>query len=156
VIILLDNTVLSNFALVERFELLITALEGEAIVTSQVLGEFLDGVGIGKLPDTDLEGLNVIELGNDEVSLFQALLAHVNVGESSCLAVAAKRDGKIITDDRDARKLAAQLRVPVSGTIGVLMRLVNIRVLSLAEANKLLKKMVDKGYRSPVESLEEL
>jgi hypothetical protein len=70
--------------------------------------------------------------------------------------VAAQRNGRILTDDRDARKLAAQLKIPVSGTLGILLRLVQIDALMLFEANEMLGQMVSKGYRSPVQKLEEL
>ena len=43
-------------------------------------------------------------------TVFQELLMRVNAGEAACLAVASQRNGRILTDDRDARKLAAQLK----------------------------------------------
>jgi hypothetical protein len=91
-----------------------------------------------------------------EETLFQELLNRVNAGEAACLAVASQRNGRILTDDRDARKLAAQLKIPVSGTLGILLRLVQTNVLTLSEANEILGWMVSRGYRSPVQKLEEL
>ena len=76
--------------------------------------------------------------------------------EAACLAVAAHRNGRVLTDDRDARKLAAQMKIPVSGTLGVLLRLVQIDALTLPEANNMLKQMIAQGYRSPVEKLDDL
>ena len=61
----------------------------------------------------------------------------MNAGEAACLAVAAQRNGRLLTDDRDTRKLAAQLKFSVSGISGILLRLVQIEVLTLAEANEL-------------------
>jgi len=66
------------------------------------------------------------------------------------------RTSRFFTDDRDARKLAAQLQVPVSGTLGILLRLVQIQALTMEQANALLALMVAKGYRSPVGDLGEL
>jgi predicted nucleic acid-binding protein len=62
----------------------------------------------------------------------------------------------VLTDDRDARKLAAQLRIPVSGTLGILLRVVQIDVVTLPEANDILLQMIAKGYRSPVQDLDAL
>jgi predicted nucleic acid-binding protein len=154
--LLLDNTVLSNFALIARIDLLIKAIEGQISTTPQVIGEFNDGVTKGRLPQSKLDWLEVAYLGVEEEALFQELQNHVNAGEASCLAVAARRDGRILTDDRDARKLAAQFKIPVSGTLGVLLRLVQIHELSSTEANELLGQMIAHGYRSPVERLEDL
>lgn len=155
-ILLLDNTVLSNFALVNRIELLTNALGNQSATTSQVLGEFENGVARGRLPETQLDWLEVLDMEAEEELLFWELLARVNAGEASCLAVAAQRNGRVLTDDRDARKLAAQLKIPVSGTLGILLRLVQINVLALSEANDILGQMITGGYRSPVEKLEDL
>jgi predicted nucleic acid-binding protein len=155
-IMLLDNTVLSNFALVNRIELLTNALENQSATTFQVLDEFENGVARGHLPETRLDWLEVLDMEAEEESLFRELLARVNAGEASCLAIAAQRNGRVLTDDRDARKLAAQLKIPVSGTLGVLLRLVQINVLALFEANDILGQMIIGGYRSPVEKLEDL
>lgn len=155
-ILLLDNTVLSNFVLVNRIELLTEALGNEVATTPQVIGEFNDGVARGRLPETRLDWLEVVNLGAEEESLFRELLVRVNAGEASCLAVAVQRNGRVLTDDRDARKLAAQLKIPISGTLGILLRLVQINVLALSEANEILGQMIAGGYRSPVEKLEDL
>lgn len=154
--LLLDNTVLSNFALVGRIELLTNALGSQIATTPQVMDEFNDGVARGRVPETKLDWLEVINIEAKEETVFQELLMRVNAGEAACLAVASQRNGRILTDDRDARKLAAQLKIPVSGTLGVLLRLVEIDTLTLFEANEILGQMVSKGYRSPVQKLEEL
>ena len=155
-ILLLDNTVLSNFALVNRIELLTNAFGNQSATTSQVFDEFENGVARGRLPETRLDWLEILDMEAEEEPLFGELLARVNAGEASCLAVAAQRNGRILTDDRDARKLAAQLKIPVSGTLGILLRLVQINVLALSEANDILGQMIIGGYRSPVEKLEDL
>ena len=155
-LILLDNTVLSNFALVARIDLLATGMGGATATPSQVMHEFRDGIARGRLPDTRLAWLEVVELSAEEQRLFEGLAARLNAGEAACLAIAIRRGGRILTDDRDARKLAAQYKVPVSGTIGVLLRLVQIGTLTLPEANDLLGQMIEYGYRSPVSRLDDL
>jgi len=154
--LLLDNTVLSNFALVNRIELLTKALGSQIATTPQVIDEFNVGVAKGRLPETKLDWLEVINLESEEETLFHELLIRVNAGEAACVSVASQRNGRILTDDRDARKLAAQLKIPVSGTLGILLRLVQIEALTLSEANEILGLMVTSGYRSPVEKLEDL
>ncbi|MCW7070572.1 MAG: DUF3368 domain-containing protein [Methanophagales archaeon] len=77
-------------------------------------------------------------------------------GESSCLSIAISRDLKVLTDDRDARRLAQRRGVPVSGTIGVLVEAVREGLLSIEEANTMLSDMIEKGYFSPFETLDEL
>ena len=66
------------------------------------------------------------------------------------------RGCRFLTDDRDARELARRLRIPLSGTLGVLARLIDIGCLRLEEADALLAQMIAAGYRSPVPSLIDL
>jgi predicted nucleic acid-binding protein len=155
-ILMLDNTVLTNFALVNKLELLPRALGSRVATTSQVISEYKEGVAKGLLPGVDWDWLEIVDLELEEQALFQQHLERVNAGEAACLAVAARRNGRILTDDRDARKLAAQLKVPVSGTLGILLRLVQIEALTLPEANRILGEMIHKEYRSPVDKLDDL
>jgi predicted nucleic acid-binding protein len=48
------------------------------------------------------------------------------------------------------------MQVPISGTLGLLTRLVQQAHLSLQEANDLLRRMIAAGYRSPVSDLSEI
>lgn len=155
-ILLLDNTVLSNFALVDRLKLLPKALENQIAAPRQVIAEYDEGVKRGILPETEWDWLQVVKLESAEEALFEEHLRRLNPGEAACLAIAVHRNGFVLTDDRDARKLAAQLKVPVSGTLGVLLRLVQTDTLTLHEANSILQQMIDRGYRSPVHTLDEL
>ena len=53
---------------------------------------------------------------------------------------------KVLTDDSDARKMANILGVPVSGTIGVLVRCVKKDIISKEDGNLILKEMIEKGF----------
>jgi predicted nucleic acid-binding protein len=152
---LLDNTVLSNFAIVRRTDLIRAALE-EAATVPQVLDEFRAGVLRSRVPPIDWSWLSVLTLTDEELGLFKKFALRLNDGEAACLAVAALRGSRIVTDDRDAREIAAKMRVSVSGTIGLLVRLVDTRVLMAAQADELLAEMISAGYRSPIASLAQV
>lgn len=155
-IALLDNTVLSNFALTDRIDLLQAAFANAVSITEQVAAEFHAGVAGSRLPQTDLSWLPVLRLTKKELHLYEGLCKHLNAGEAACLAWAANKECIVFTDDRDARELASQMQIPVSGTIGVLLRLNDLGRLSITEANALLAAMVAYGYRSPVTTLAQL
>jgi predicted nucleic acid-binding protein len=91
-----------------------------------------------------------------EIPRYHQLLRTLNAGEAACLAMALARECRVLTDDRDARELARHLQIPLSGTLGVLMRLVDIGYLSLDEADALLSQMVAAGYRSSVTALRDI
>ncbi|RME59079.1 MAG: DUF3368 domain-containing protein [Caldilineae bacterium] len=156
VIALLDNTVLSNFAVVERSDLVQAALHEKCATLRQVLDEHQTGVQLGRLPSVDWSWLPILTLEDDELQLYKQLRTRLNAGEAACLSKAARGGYILFTDDRDARAVAAQMQIPVSGTLGLFMLLLDHSLLSLPEADNLLAQMVSAGYRSPVQSLEEL
>ena len=150
--VLLDTTVLSNFAHIERLDLLRLALP-DAMTTPHVVAEFKRGLASGHLPTCDCGWLEVVELTVSE----EANLAHVRMvlddGEASCIAVALEREASLFTDDLDARRYAQCHGICVSGTLGVLSLLVEGGHLTVAEADDCLERMITHGYRSPVRSL---
>lgn len=155
-IALLDNTVLSNFAVVRSPDLLRIALGDKSATPQQVFNELEAGVIAGKLPRLDWQWLQVWSLDQTEAPHYNELLCTLNAGEAACLAMAFARGCRVLTDDRDARELARRLRIPISGTLGVLSRLVDIGHFSLDESDALLSQMIAAGYRSPLISLREI
>ena len=69
--VLVDNTVLSNFAKVNRLDLLRKAFD-RVYVTKQVLEEFRLGVKRGVLPNVDV-AFEVLKLKDEELELYNAL-----------------------------------------------------------------------------------
>ena len=155
-IALLDNTVLSNFAAIGRPDLVQLALGDDAATCEAVWAELQTGIRLGKLPDYDWSWLPVLALTDSEMPLYHLLSERLNEGEAACLAMAATRQCRVFTDDQDARSLAAERRIPISGTLGLLLRLIDLQVLSLTEADAQLAAMVAAGYRSPIASLQVL
>jgi predicted nucleic acid-binding protein len=79
----------------------------------------------GWLRLTDLEG-------DEERERYAKLAALVHSGEAASLAIAAHRGWTFVTDDRAARQLAQRERVAVTGTLGILLLLIDQDVLNLA------------------------
>lgn len=155
-IALLDNTVMSNFTVVQRPDLLRLAFGDGLATPQQAFDELKAGINAGKLPNVDWQWLPVWTLQDVEMPHYSQLLQRLNAGEAACLAVALERHCRVLTDDRDARELARRLQIPLSGTLGVLVRLTDIQHLSVDEADHLLHNMIAAGYRSPVTSLRKI
>jgi predicted nucleic acid-binding protein len=154
-LVLADTTLLSNFAHVQRPELLLSAFEGLSVPRS-VMAELITGVQAGRVPACDWSGLDFIDLMPGEIAHVEALRQTLGVGEAECIAAAVARDGSVLTDDRNARRAAVAAGLTVSGTLGVLIRLVDQGELSRTQADELLAEMQQHGYHSPVNSLDEL
>ncbi len=154
--ILINTTVLSNFALTQVMPLLADFCGVRALATDEVLGEFAKGVDQGIIPATSLKWLKRVKLrGPKERALFMQLRLWLGEGEASSLAIAVSRGYSFLTDDMKARRVAQTAGVPVSGSVGVLLELIRTRKLTLEEGNKVLRTFIQHGYFSPVERLDE-
>lgn len=152
---LLDNTIISNFALVGKIKFL-KQLQENLAVPEEVRKEFLTGVDKGVVPKTDISWLKVVRRIEDEDNLFEKFRLRLGMGESACLAIAINRGWKLFTDDVDTRDMAQRFEAPVSGTIGMLIYLIHKRYIPLNEGNSILRSMIDKGYYSPIRVLDDL
>jgi predicted nucleic acid-binding protein len=153
---LLDTTLLSNFAHIRRADLLRLALGEEAATTLAIIAELRAGEALGLVPSCDWNWLTVLEPTDEERRLAADLERQLDPGEAEGLAVAQMRQCKFLSDDFAVRRLARQRGLVVSGTLGVLLALIDEKNLSLEEADSLLTIMTSHGYRSPVRSLQEL
>jgi len=160
--IVVDTTVLSNLARVNRIDLL-KKLHVQIVLPSQVHEEILKGITAGysfleeadKVVEADWVKLAVLE-DERERTLFRNLLDIVGYGEAAGIAIAKERNLVFFSDDRKARRVAQDQGVKISGTLGMLELLVEEGKLSIGEADEILSKMIQGGYRSPIQSLKEL
>jgi len=150
-----DTTVWSNFAHAGRPRLVERAFPTVASPPA-VVDEIEVGVRLGYLPDRDWTFVRRIAMSEREIERARELGARLGAGEAESIAVALLRRGLLLTDDRPARRVAKDLGVRVSGTLGVLVGLVDAGHLAANRADRLLARMIEVGYRSPVGSLSRL
>jgi predicted nucleic acid-binding protein len=81
VIALLDNTVLSNFSVVERADLVRRALGEDAATTQAVWDELQTGVRMSRLPAQDWSWLQILSLTEDEREVYDLLTRRLNAVE---------------------------------------------------------------------------
>jgi predicted nucleic acid-binding protein len=153
-LVLLDNTVLTNFAVVQQPKTAIQACPGRACTTSAALVEYLAAPEGEHLAEDAWRDLPIVELTEAETQLAETLPAGLGAGERACLAVAIARSGIMASDDLQARRMAVRHGIRTAGTIGLLVMAVEASLLSLAQANGLLTAMIAAGYRAPVERLD--
>jgi predicted nucleic acid-binding protein len=157
--LIVNNTVLSNFAFVDRLDLLKNIFQ-KVYLTPKVYREVEEGIRDGyefqehtrKVMEAQ-EWLIITEPNQRELELYRNLLLRLGSGEASCLAIAKGRGWLFLTDDLNARKTAIQLDVRISGTIGVLRIAMEQGFIPIEEGNRLLHSMIDNGYFSPISDL---
>jgi len=155
--VIFDTMVISNFAKAGQLDLLRTLYPQNACCSGFVVAEVLRGFQQGH---SDLEAL--IQLLADgwprqedlvtqaERRLYARISVSLGDGESSCLALAAHRGYVFACDDRLARSEAVRLSIPLTGTVGILIKAVRTDAIDLKRANAILKRMIQDGFYSPM------
>ncbi len=161
--IALDCCVISNFALAGELRLLEALYHDKAHITDFVAAEIMRGIQAGHalleaIPRAVRAGW-LKETGlrtAGEKRLFGSLSRSLGLGEASTIAVAESRRYLFASDDRVARTEAAALGVPLTGTLGILIRTVRTGVCDLQAADRCHARMVKEGFFSPVRSMREI
>jgi len=161
--IVFDCCVISNFALAEALGVLENLYKDEAFITDFAAAEVLRGIQaghsrLGAIPEAVRSGW-LRETGlrpGDEKRLFESLSRSLGLGEASSIAAAKRRGFVLASDDRVARAEAARLGIPLTGTVGILVRAVREGVCNPGKADEHLARMVEAGFFSPVRSIREL
>jgi predicted nucleic acid-binding protein len=161
--VIFDNCVLSNFALSEAVHIIRKLYENTSFVTNFVVAENMKGIIKGyseltKIREAIREGwLKEVTLeGQEEKKLFESLSVSLGLGEASSLAVAKTRGFIFACDDMVARREAQLLNIKLTGTLGILIKAVKRRLINQKEADRILARMIENGFYSPVRSLKEI
>jgi predicted nucleic acid-binding protein len=156
-----DTVVLSNFLLSDSIFILENRYRRRGLITFEIYDEISAGMmEYPKLKQIDSlvddETIKLVSLSGQERVNFRELIVHLGKGEASCIAYAKERDVIVVTDDRSARKHCSQMKIQVTGTIGILKASVLDGHLKLDQADKVLSIMTDAGYYSPIRSLADV
>jgi predicted nucleic acid-binding protein len=157
--IFLDATVISNYASTNSIGFLVDILEAP-VVAPAVRDEIEQGVDFDHEYLTSAveafdEGLIVSDVPPeiDRVNLRKRL----DPGEIEALRGAVERDGTLATDDLAARRLATELDVPVTGSVGLLVLGIKREQIDSETADEWIDIWrTERGYYAPVESVTEL
>ena len=149
--VIVNTTVLSNFASVESLHLLHSLWE-RVYLSDQVLAEIQAGLDQGHsfysgmekhiFPFTEQGWLWLTALSStDEFRLFGEIRSTLHDGEASSIAIAHKRHWTFLSDDKAARQTCIRLNVAVTGTIGILLALtkhqqIDMERITLAKHSK--------------------
>jgi hypothetical protein len=161
--IVFDTCAISNFALAGALGIMESLYRNKAHITEFVSVEILRGIQSGharleSIPKAVQAGW-LKETGlrsGKEKELFETLSVSLGLGEASSIAVAKRRGFRFASDDRVARTEAARLGVPLTGTLGVLVKAVRGGICDLRAADAYLGRMIEAGFFSPVNSVREI
>ena len=101
---------------------LLPKLFGRITIPEAVVDELAEGKRVGiELPD--VTQLGWVTIGTVSAPSLLPLIRDLGPGERQVLALALERRGaRVLLDDRLARRVALALDIPLTGTLGVLLR----------------------------------
>ena len=153
-ILVLDATVLINFAATGRLALL--GGVGHCVLTPVVQTEVTHPREQAAIAAAlEASWIRPVFPTSAELRRSAQLMEYVGPGEAEAAAVAEARGWVMATDDGAARGRfrGLKVRLAYTGTVGILARLVEAGTLTIGEADRALHEMVEEGYRSPVVSI---
>lgn len=120
---------------------LLERLYGEVLVPVAVSEEYEAGRRGEEAPLEDLSWIIVVSIDPDPV-----LPKALDPGEPTAIALALRTDARaLLLDERIGRRAAAQLGLPIVGTVGVLLRAKQVG--AIATIRPALDDMISKGVR---------
>ena len=157
-----DTVSICNFALAGALDVIAKRYSGNAFLTSEVHDEILEGIAGGHRKLEEIEALldkgilKLLYLERKEHELYKTHLKSLGRGEASCISVAAHRKMVFVSDDRAARLAAREMKIKITGTVGILKAAVSDGQLLLHQADDSLAKMIAEGFYSPVNSISQI
>jgi predicted nucleic acid-binding protein len=156
-----DTVVLSNFLISGSVHILEKRYKGRGVITAEVYSEISAGISrikalgfVDRLMEKRI--FSLCTLTRREHDNFIEMINFLGKGEASCIAYAKDRSAIVATDDRIARKQCANMKIPVTGTIGILKASVQDGLLSPDQANEALSNMITSGFYSPVSNIKDI
>ncbi|MFC7135389.1 MULTISPECIES: twitching motility protein PilT [Salinibaculum] len=152
----LNTTVLSNFTYIDQLWV-ITGLSG--VCTVPVVREELeDGVDSHPYLQSALAVLDdeiPVTTVSDTVANREAVVSdHLDPGEAQAFALADAHDGRLLTDDGDARSFAKEQGVTVVGSVGTLLAALDAGKIDESTADEWMSTWIDDiGYYVPYRTI---
>ena len=164
--VIVNTTVLSNFASISQLEVL-HQLYPILYMPTQVYDEVRHGRDEGYhfygdieqhiYPLTSAGWLHLTSLDTAQaLQMYGELPGRLHHGEAACIAIAYDRGWLFLSDDRAARAEATRLGITISGSLGCLVLAIERKISSVEQGNVWLAAMIAQGYHAPLTDLTHL
>lgn len=145
--VIVNATPLIALALLERLDLLRQMFD-EVIVPGKVYDEVVSqGIGRpGSAAIAQADWLKVVSSGQSPT--IEPMLLGLDEGEIEVLLLAIESQPDwVLIDERQGRRVARALKLPIKGTVGFLLTAVLAGLLSREEALDAVRRLIERGIR---------
>ena len=154
----LNTTVLSNFAYIDQLWVVarLSGICAVPIVREELENGVDDHPYLQSALDTLDDEIPVVPISETVANREAVVSSHLDPGEAQAFALADARDGRLLTDDGDARSFAKDQGVTVVGSVGVLLAAIAAREINESTADEWLSTWIDDiGYYVPYRTISE-
>lgn len=161
---IIDNTVVGRYGLTGRFDILEKLYGKNIVIPTQII---VEAAGVQVLLESVQAGLKSGWLeeytldftkGKNELLEYAKIRKRFHYGECAVLAIAKTWNCTVASDDMTAtRNYCKKNNIDQIGSLGILYDAFETELLNEADADKLLKDMIDLSeYRCPVHKFAEV
>ena len=162
--LILDNTVVSRFAIIRRFDILHNLYEKKLIIPTNVISEAIviqvaeksiqDAINKGWIEEYTLD----FTTGQAELKEYAKLRRRFGEGESAVMAVAKTWGCALASDDlRATKKYCENNNIEHVGCLGILYDAYVSGIITLSEGDTLLSEMINNTeYKCPVTKFHQI
>ncbi|MCL2779731.1 MAG: hypothetical protein FWD73_17200 [Polyangiaceae bacterium] len=159
-VVVADANVLINLMHVSRLRLLAKIPNYEFVVPEHVREEIAIAEQRSALDKAIADGWMKVEVLDDmgAISMFTELITHVGRGEAACIAIAAKENWHIASDEKKRFLREAEARVGVGRvitTVDVFVLAIKAGLLTIEDADADKRTLESKKFKMPFVSFRE-
>ena len=145
-IIIADSSTLITLLDTNNFSLLFELFE-EIIISDAVYSEITQKFYHKEKIDSYISSKRLKLSSVKHNEMYEMLIKRLDKGESESIALAKKLKFPLIIDERKGRKIAKSLEIKIIGFVGIILKLLDKKIISKDRAIEIVKEVEENDFR---------
>lgn len=145
-VIVADSSTLITLLDTHNFDLLF-GLFGQLIITREVYKEITFSGDHQVIIDEHIQQHKISLQTIEYDELYEMLIKRLDRGESESIVLAKRSKLALLIDERKGRSIAKSLDISVIGLIGIILKLMETKIITKAKAIKIVKQVEENNFR---------
>ncbi len=145
-IVIADSSTLITLLDTNNFSLLFELFE-EIIISDAVYSEITQKFYHKEKIDSYISSMRLKLSSVKHNEMYEMLIKRLDKGESESIALAKKLKLPLIIDERKGRKIAKSLEIKIIGFVGIILKLLDKKIISKDRAIEIVKEVEENDFR---------
>ena len=145
-IIIADSSTLITLLDTNNFSLLFELFE-EIIISDAVYSEITQKFYHKEKIDSYISSMRLKLSSVKHNEMYEMLIKRLDKGESESIVLAKKLKLPLIIDERKGRKIAKSLEIKIIGFVGIILKLLDKKIISKDRAIEIVKEVEENDFR---------